>query len=144
MVLVWDSKRVSITMKEYQDVCLVILLILLKKLIKGNICPRSECRGMMIIFMLCLSVANAANAPIQFVVGAVPTTSELEFSMAWRPTFEKYLSEEVGKRFNRPVSFSLVVLNVSYAFDAVSEGKIDFIFANPSLYSCLDAEFSGT
>ncbi len=97
----------------------------------------------MIIFLHWYSAAEAANSSRHIVVGAVPTSAEVEFLIEWRPTFEGFLNEEVGKHFIQPVSFSLVVLNLSSAFDAISEGTIDFIFANPSLYSCLDPEFSG-
>ncbi len=97
----------------------------------------------MIIFMFWPSSYEAVNSSLHIVVGAVPTSAEAEFLAAWRPTFEAFLNEEVGKHFMQPVSFSLHVLNLSSVFDAVSEGKIDFIFANPSLYSCLDPEFSG-
>jgi hypothetical protein len=97
----------------------------------------------LIIFLLLLSSAEAANSSLQVIVGAVPTSAEAEFLVAWGPTFEGFLNEEVGKHIIHPVSFSLVVLNLSSAFDLISNGKIDFIFANPSLYSCLDPEFSG-
>ena len=88
-------------------------------------------------------MGSTLNIPARLVVGAVPTISEADFKTLWRPTFETFLNQEVGSTFAPPVSFSLVVLNLSSAFDAVSKNEIDFIFVNPSLYSCLDLEFSG-
>ena len=97
----------------------------------------------MTFFLFWHSIAETDNSSLHIIVGGVPNSAEVEFLIAWRPTFERFLSEEVGRRFMQPVSFSLVVLNLSSVFDALSEGKVDFIFANPSLYSCLDPEFSG-
>ena len=97
------------------------------------------------IAIVCLYACGASQQvePKTIVIGAVPTTSDQKFIKSWSPTFETFLNEEVGKIYVPPLSFSLVTLNMSSAFDAVSKDSVDFIFANPSLYACLDYEYSG-
>ena len=99
-------------------------------------------RWFAIVVYLC-GASQQAEPKNAVIIGAVPTTSDKVFIQSWGPTFETFLNQEVGNTFVPPLSFSLVILNASSAFDAVLEERVDFVFANPSLYACLDFEFSG-
>jgi hypothetical protein len=97
----------------------------------------------LIQFGLPSNVKAEEQPSLRILVGAVPLSSAEEFFHAWRPTFETLLTEKVRKRLNTQISFSLVMLNLSSVFDAVANKEVDFVFANPSIYSCLDIEFTG-
>jgi hypothetical protein len=90
---------------------------------------------------LCYESTVAGHRVIK--VAGVPIGPTNEFLLTWRPTFEQYLSDTVGKNHNPPLVFSLVSSTLSDVFDIVNAGKVHFVYSNPSLYSCLEAEFSG-
>ena len=77
------------------------------------------------------------------IIGGVPLGSSSDFLKLWQPTFEAYLSETVGIKYSPPLRFSLIVLTLSNAFDMVEAGKVNFVYSNPSLFSCLQSEYSG-
>ena len=79
----------------------------------------------------------------QIVIGAVPISAERSFNDSWFPTFVDFFNEFFSSSALQPVSFSFAILNLSSVFDAVSNGEVDFVFVNPSLFSCLDLEYSG-
>jgi hypothetical protein len=76
-------------------------------------------------------------------IGGVPLGSSDTFLSLWRPTFEDYLTNAVGSKQNPPVEFSLIAVSLDSAFDKIESGGLDFVYANPSLHSCLEAEFGG-
>ncbi len=90
---------------------------------------------------VCGSYLNGSN----IVVGVVSTGefSEARLQEVWGPTFETYLTESVGRRLDPPRNFSLVLMSIHVAFEMVDEKSIDFIFATPSIFSCLEMENSG-
>jgi hypothetical protein len=80
------------------------------------------------------------------VVGAMPSgsSSKLLGPTAWKPTFENYLTETVGKKYDPHLVFSLFpLISTAAAYEMVESGKVDFMFLNPSLYSCLESENEG-
>ena len=98
--------------------------------------------GQHLVLVLSCSFPLTGTAS-SILIGAVPTSSNYEFFHAWKPTFETYLIENVMFDKNQSMSFTLTILNQTSAFDAVSTKNVDFLFVNPSLYSCMDLEFSG-
>jgi hypothetical protein len=89
------------------------------------------------------SVIHASSGIDLVNIGGVPLESSAGFLTLWRPTFETYLSETVGIKYSPPLRFSLITLTLSTAFDMVEAGNVSFVFSNPSLFSCLQAEYSG-
>lgn len=81
------------------------------------------------------------NASATILIGGIPLSSETEFLDRWRPTFEQFLQDTVGQTFSPPLVFQLVPLTQKSVFKAVEKGTVDFLFVNPSLASCLEAEF---
>ena len=77
-------------------------------------------------------------------IGGIPLGSSEAFLSAWKPTFENYLTDAVGFKRNPPIKFSLLAISLDSSFDKIESGELDFVYANPSLYSCLEAEFAGT
>jgi hypothetical protein len=78
------------------------------------------------------------------IIGAVPIGSNEAFSTAWKPTFENYLTDTVGVKYNPPLNFTFVSLTTTALFDMAGSGNVDFIYSNPSVYACLESEYAGT
>ncbi len=70
-------------------------------------------------------------------IGVIMTASDSTLLENMRPTFEKYLSEEVG------LNFSMVLLSRAKSFEALRNNSIDFIFSDTAIFVCLESEFSG-
>jgi hypothetical protein len=76
-------------------------------------------------------------------IAGVPLGSSDTFLSIERPTFEDYLTNTVGSKQTPQVEFSLLAVSLDSAFDMIASGELDFVYANPSLHSCLEAEFGG-
>ena len=76
-------------------------------------------------------------------IGGVPLGSSDTFLSIWMPTFEDYLTNTFGSKQTPQVEFSLLAVSLDSAFDMIGSGELDFVYANPSLHSCLEAEFGG-
>ena len=55
-------------------------------------------------------------------------------------TFSDYLTATVGSRFDPPIAFELKPLNFVTLFSDVEEKMVDFIYVNPSAFSCIESE----
>jgi len=66
---------------------------------------------------------------------------EDEMTSLFGPTFETFLNREVSSRFNPAITFEFIPMNYSHIRDAVKEEKIDFVFTNPSLFSCIESTY---
>jgi hypothetical protein len=71
------------------------------------------------------------------IIGVIFTPSDGSYMDSLRPTFETFLSEQIGQ------NFSMLQLTRTESFDAVGNNSIDFVFADPSTFVCLESEFSG-
>ncbi len=100
-----------------------------------------------IFFLMCIFIIRAGKCSTfhnPVVIGGVPLGSSSSFLKSWKPTFERYLLDTVGQAYDPPLNFSLIPLTLSNAFEMVKGGKVHFVYSNPSLYSCLESEYSGT
>jgi hypothetical protein len=97
----------------------------------------------LLIVVLGLRYSYSAFNTRKVLVGVVPVTSDADFLTTWRSTFEDYLTDTVGRELNPRARFEIVLLSLTSVFDAVNESSIDFLFVNPSLFSCLEIEYSG-
>lgn len=55
-------------------------------------------------------------------------------------TFADYLSITVGESYNPPVAFEMVAVEFGDALRELQRDSIDFTFANPSVFSCVESE----
>ncbi len=98
-----------------------------------------------VLIMITQAIFVASNLPHrdrQIFVGVMPSSSSP--LTAWKATFENYLTDIVGKKYDPPFNFSLVpLISTTAAYEVVASGKVDFIYLNPSLYSCLESEHEG-
>lgn len=59
----------------------------------------------------------------------------------FRATFSDYLSEAVGKQFfDPPISFEMIPFEFGDVLRDLQNESIDFVFANPSVFACVEAE----
>eukprot|EP00522_Entomoneis_paludosa_P009886 CAMPEP_0172454726 /NCGR_PEP_ID=MMETSP1065-20121228/11634_1 /TAXON_ID=265537 /ORGANISM="Amphiprora paludosa, Strain CCMP125" /LENGTH=1107 /DNA_ID=CAMNT_0013207105 /DNA_START=52 /DNA_END=3375 /DNA_ORIENTATION=+ len=66
------------------------------------------------------------------------------FEAAYREfntTFADYLTATAGQRFDPPIEFQLKPLNFLTLFEDSEQGNVDFIYVNPSAYSCIESEY---
>lgn len=58
--------------------------------------------------------------------------------------FEDYLTATAGKKFDPPVTFEVVPDYFVDLFHAIKEDEMDFLYANPGVYSCIGVEHGAT
>jgi hypothetical protein len=56
----------------------------------------------------------------------------------WRATFATFLSNALA---NKGYTFELVPLDFSTTYTAVENQEVDFVYTNPSIFSCLEMEY---
>lgn len=56
-------------------------------------------------------------------------------------TFGEYLTATAGQRFDPPIQFQLKPLNFLTLFSDAQAQDVDFIYVNPSAYSCIESEY---
>jgi serine/threonine protein kinase/ABC-type phosphate/phosphonate transport system substrate-binding protein len=56
-------------------------------------------------------------------------------------TFNDYLSATAGQRFDPPIRFELKPLNFLTLFSDAEASLVDYIYVNPSAYSCIESEY---
>ena len=56
-------------------------------------------------------------------------------------TFTTYLTETAGQRFDPPLHFEMKPLGYLSTFKDSAAGAVDFIYVNPSLFSCIESEY---
>jgi len=56
-------------------------------------------------------------------------------------TFEDYLTQTAGRRFDPPITFEMRALSLGTVFQDLSTYNIDFVYANPSVFSCVESEY---
>jgi serine/threonine protein kinase/ABC-type phosphate/phosphonate transport system substrate-binding protein len=56
-------------------------------------------------------------------------------------TFNTYLTESAGQRFDPPIRFELKPLNFISLFEDAETQSVDYIYVNPSAYSCIESEY---
>jgi len=81
------------------------------------------------------------------VIFTVGVLANRGFSAAYdefNTTFSDYLSETAGKRFNPPIMFQMKPLNFNVLFDNVENSNVDFLYSDPSAFSCIDSEYSAS
>ena len=91
------------------------------------------------------TISFASNISHRYSIKTLLITEgrDQESIALWRPTFEKYLESWVGKYLDAQLNFSLETCTKTSAFPLVESRTVHFIFASPSIYSCLEAEFQG-
>ena len=54
--------------------------------------------------------------------------------------FGDYLTATARQKFDPPIEFEMVSLDIQGLFEAVKSKHIDFLYSNPGIYSCVGVE----
>ena len=84
----------------------------------------------------------------EYRVGVLAIRGTANAYTEFNKTFSEYLTATAGQRFDRPIKFTMVPLNFRSLFSDVelaiktdgAEG-VDFIYVNPSAFSCIESEY---
>eukprot|EP00934_Nitzschia_sp_Nitz4_P003244 Nitzschia sp. Nitz4//scaffold256_size27904//19844//23755//NITZ4_008172-RA/size27904-augustus-gene-0.6-mRNA-1//-1//CDS//3329544420//3234//frame0 len=76
-----------------------------------------------------------------YTIGVLAIRGEAAAFAEFNSTFNEYLSETAGKRFDPPIRFQLKALDFITLFSDVEQRNVDFIYVNPSAYSCIESEY---
>jgi hypothetical protein len=88
---------------------------------------------------LSLSLSSSSHTPhSRLVVAALAIKGNETLHKDWDATFQTYLTEQLSPLGYK---FKLQALDFSSTYTAVEEQSIDFVYTNPSVFACLEAEF---
>jgi len=73
-----------------------------------------------------------------YIIGATPVGPFHQFLSQFSPTFEIFLNTEVAPTIGDRVRFQLIVFESEDAVRMVKDKRIDFLYTNPSTFSCLE------
>lgn len=78
---------------------------------------------------------------IKYLVGVYSSQGDEAVYRLYNKTFATYLTATAGKRFNPPVGFEVVPVNLNSLMDKAKNEKVDFFFATPAVFSCMATEY---
>eukprot|EP00730_Choanoeca_flexa_P009277 TRINITY_DN12619_c0_g1_i8.p1 TRINITY_DN12619_c0_g1~~TRINITY_DN12619_c0_g1_i8.p1 ORF type:complete len:2027 (+),score=485.44 TRINITY_DN12619_c0_g1_i8:425-6505(+) len=102
----------------------------------------------------CVCMANAYNnngtcelirqysaRKTSYTIGALTAVGKDAFMALYSSTFESYLSDVVGQKFDPPITFNLRPLTSLEIFPAMKHSEIDFLFTDPSQFQCFSIQY---
>lgn len=78
-----------------------------------------------------------------FRVGVLAIRGVESATAQWKLTFGDYLTATAGAEFDPPITFEMVPVPFGLEREPADEfihGDYDFVYANPSMFSCVDSE----
>uniref|UniRef100_A0A7S3LHW5 guanylate cyclase n=1 Tax=Amphora coffeiformis TaxID=265554 RepID=A0A7S3LHW5_9STRA len=75
-------------------------------------------------------------------VGVYTSEGEEEAFQQYKKTFEQYLAVTTGTRFDPPLRFEMVPVNLSSLANMAKKEEIDFFFGTAAVFSCMAAELN--
>jgi ABC-type phosphate/phosphonate transport system substrate-binding protein len=76
-----------------------------------------------------------------YTVGVLAIRGLEEAYTEFNKTFSEYLTATAGQRFDPPIRFEMRALDFVALFNDTSAGLVDFIYVNPSAFSCIESEY---
>ena len=77
-------------------------------------------------------------------VGVLPIRGPADAFKEFNETFATYLTCEMKCRYSPPVTFEMVPITFESIFSSVLSKAVDFLYVNPSAYSCIESEFGAS
>jgi hypothetical protein len=84
-------------------------------------------------------IVFADSARSTYIIGASPIWGVDRLFAEFNFTFERYLTEEVGRRFDPPISFKMVAVDTDQwhtGAEMIRQDKLDFIYTGAAMMSC--------
>jgi hypothetical protein len=90
----------------------------------------------------CFIRRDATKLPKRvWTVGVLAIRGEAEAHEEFNSTFATYLTATAGQRFDPPIEFRMKPLDFMNVFSDSEQGLVDFIYVNPSAFSCIESEY---
>jgi len=77
----------------------------------------------------------------EFTVGVLAIRGFEAAYNEFNTTFQDYLTATAGQQFDPPITFRMEPLNFLTLFSSADQATVDFIYLNPSAYSCVESEY---
>lgn len=74
-----------------------------------------------------------------YTVGVLAIRGPASAYSEFNATFADYLTQTAGQRFEPPIRFELRPVELFTLYDDIQE--VDFVYVNPSAYSCIESEY---
>ncbi|GAB5363215.1 hypothetical protein AAMO2058_000864500 [Amorphochlora amoebiformis] len=87
------------------------------------------------------TIGNLTTWKQNWKIGGLAIRGGKEFIEHFKPTFVDFLTERVSPLFSHPITFEIIPYNFSSIYTAVENKEVDFIFINPSIFSCMETEY---
>lgn len=84
---------------------------------------------------------NPSRHQLVYTVGVLAIRGNEAAFKEFNSTFADYLTATAGQRFDPPVRFQLKPLNFVQLFTDTEATLVDFIYVNPSAFSCIESEY---
>ncbi len=91
-----------------------------------------------LLLRLCAGVGTCPQ------VGVLPIRGPADAFKEFNETFATYLTCEMKCRYSPPVTFEMVPFTFESIFSSVLSKAVDFLYVNPSVYSCIESEFGAS
>lgn len=88
--------------------------------------------------------AAARKGRTKFRVGVDAIRGLEAASEEYSLLFGDYLTNTAGRKFDPPLEFEMVPMSFSDFFEAASVNELDFVFANPGMFSCFGVELAAS
>jgi len=77
----------------------------------------------------------------KYTIGVYANEGEDKVFEKYNLTFAEYLTETAGRKFNPPIEFGIVPVNLTALMALADEDKADFFFATSAVASCMATEY---
>ena len=90
---------------------------------------------------LCTVPLHDRSTKDVYRVGVLANTGFDAAYSDFNSTFSDYLTATAGARFDPPIRFEMKPLDYQLLFTDTEAGVVDFIYVNPSAFSCIESEY---
>ena len=102
-------------------------------------------RKTIILSVIVMLLDASASEKIAYIVGGFAPNGPTVFYQSFNSTFSTYLTAAVQQNPRyASVSFQTIALNFQSTYSLLDANQLDFVFMQPSLFSCIEGEYSVT
>ena len=76
----------------------------------------------------------------KYVIGIHAEHDEETYVYNHELIFQEYLTATAGQKFDPPIKFELIPVNLEQVVGSVETQEVDFFYANPGFFSCVGTE----
>ena len=76
----------------------------------------------------------------KYVIGKHTEHDEETYVYNHELIFQEYLTATAGQKFDPPIKFELIPVNLEQVVGSVETQEVDFFYANPGFFSCVGTE----